>query len=771
MDNQTLLDPLGGRELDVLRLLAENKSNREIGDELFISAETVKWYNKQIYSKLDVGDRRTAVQKAHSLGLLDRAAQVETSAPYDLDLPVHLTSFIGRDEEIEDIKDLLETNRLVTLVGPGGTGKTRLAIQVVLETVSQYEDGVAFVDLAPVTDPDLMLNAIANSLGIVEHAGKDMLEAVRIRLADKHMLIIIDNAEHLLDSVSLLSELLAFSPIVYILATSREPLRLYGEQQYAIPPLQVPDLETTQSASELVGYEAVTLFTQRAQAIDPAFQLTEENAEIIARICARLDGLPLAIELAAARIRLFPPEKMLSKLEDSLRLLTGGPRDVHPRQQTLRDAIAWSYNLLDEGEKILFARLGVFSGGRTMDAIEAVCAPGITIDVYDGIYSLLSKSLLYQEESADGEPRFLMLETLHEYASECLVQSGEEEAIRQRHLAFYIQLAEEMELGYRYHNQIRLFKRTAAEMGNIRAAFEWAYSHGDYEATARLISPLHDYFFYWGHHVEGFRMTQQLLPYFEEFAFGLQARFLLAAAMVSWNIPDGLLKDLFTLALEAARRSGDSNQVGWAQMIGSGKLALSGRGVTVEQAEELVLESRDMFLESGNKAGVAQAYNMLGELARMRGDYVEARRVYEECLTVLSETGESLRESMIEQNLGFVSYHEGDYEQSLAQARSGLKSAQSIGSRFFGVCALAGAAGPLSKLGFPERAARLMGATDAQLVNMGLGNQPGDQFEIDMYIAEIKSVLGEEAYQREYEIGLRMSLNEAVAYTLEEVET
>jgi len=765
LDNQTLLDPLSERELDVLRLLAENKSNREIGDDLFISAETVKWYNKQIYSKLDVSSRQEAVQKAHDLGLLERTSQADAAAA-DLQLPAQLTSFIGRDDEINEIKHLLGSNRLVTLTGPGGTGKTRLALQVVSESASLFSHGVLHVGLAQINDPTLVPSTISQALNLMDRDDKSVKEQLMQYLSNKNMLILLDNFEHLLEAAPLVGELLEAAPVLRIMTTSREVLHLYGEQEYAVPPLSMPVISDTATFQDLISNESVTLFTQRARAIDPGFQLTEEDALTIARICVRLDGLPLAIELAAARIRLFKPEQLLERLKDRLGLLTGGARNVPARQQTLRDTIDWSYNLLNEGEKKLFARLGAFVGGRSIDAVEAICRPGLPIDTFDGLESLLGKSLIC---ILNQDPRFGMLDTIHEYARECLAKSGEEAEIRQRHLEFYVSLMEETAPGYRYQNQVILFKRTYTEMSNIRTAFGWAFDNGNYEAAARLLTALRDYYYYWGHQVEGIRLFLQTLPHAALIPETYRAPFLLAAGVVFWNHDIDKSEEVLLQALELGRQIVDRISVAWSLLWLAGAY-----GVRDVDKYELALgyaeEARSIFEEHGNRPGVAQALNIEGEICRTHGNYQRARKVYNDCLAIVEETGEVLRSSMMYANLGFVDHHAGDYEKAFQNFRHGLELAHQSGAKYMSVTGMAMIAGPLSQLGQAERAAHLLGASRALLEGIGIDHQYSDRHELYKYTDAVKAALDEETYTRAFEAGRHMSLDEAIAYALADEE-
>jgi len=365
-------------------------------------------------------------------------------------LPMQPTLLVGREREVEDVRGrlLAPEVRLLTLTGPGGTGKSRLALQSAADLIEEFEDGVFFVALATLTDHTLVTSSVAQVLGVRESGDQPLLEGIKDYLQDKRLLLVLDNFEQVLEAAPQAGEILSAAPRLKVLATSRIPLGIYGEREYAVPPLAIPDPKRLPTLEVLSQYEAVRLFIERAEATKAGFEITSENAPAVAEICARLDGLPLAIELAAARIKLLPPSSILARLTNRLKLLTGGARDLPERQRTLRGAIEWSHTLLDEGEKTLFARMAIFSGGRTLEAIEAVCdAQGdLPMDAFDGVSSLVDKSLLRQEEGPEGEPRFMMLETIHEYAREKLRESGEAEEIGHAHARHFLGLAEEAEL-------------------------------------------------------------------------------------------------------------------------------------------------------------------------------------------------------------------------------------------------------------------------------------------------------------------------------------
>src|SRR5919106_6134891 len=394
-------------------------------------------------------------------------------------LPVQLTTFVGRRRELDSVKAAVRDARLLTLTGPGGTGKTRLALKAAGELLPELEDGVFFVPLAAITEPPLVMPAVAHALGLPEATPGNPTDAVIDHLRDKELLLVTDNFEQVLDAAPEIGQLLTATERIRVLTTSREPLGLSGEREFPVPPLGLPDPSHLPSLAGLSQFEAVGLFVERANAVPPEFQETNENAPAVAEICARLDGLPLAIELAAARVKILSPEAMLTRLERSLTFLSGGSRHLPQRQRTLRDAIAWSYDLLEERERRFFARLAVFVGGLSLEAVDAVCDPGgeLDLDALEGVASLTNKSLLRQMATGPEEPRFFMLETIREFAGERLDEQPDAEEIGRRHAGFFLDRAERAEPELTGADQARWLDALEADHDNLRAAIAWAAEH------------------------------------------------------------------------------------------------------------------------------------------------------------------------------------------------------------------------------------------------------------------------------------------------------
>src|SRR5580704_10973748 len=429
------------------------------------------------------------------LAIRDRLSDLQVKRPTAglSNLPVPVTAFVGREKEMEAVKvQLLRKDvRLVTVTGPGGIGKSRLAVEVARDLAEHFRAGVYFVPLAAVTDPSLITFAIAQALGLRETGGRSPLESLKEYLQNSlsvRMLILIDNFEHMLEAAPLLADLLALAPSLKILVTSRAALHVYNEHEFPVPPLALPDARGSLPLEVLSQYSAISLFVQRAVAVKPDFELTEENASAVAEICSRLDGLPLAIELAAARAKILSPSAMQSRLASRLQLLTGGSRDLPARQQTLRQAIDWSYDLLNESEQKLFRRLSVFMGGCTLEAVESVCdaKEDLGLEVLDGMASMVDKSLVRQIEQADGEPRFVMLGTIREYGLEKMAASGEQPLTRRAHAAYCLVLAEDGAAHDTGGKEFGWLERFDLELDNFRAALEWLTETGNAEWGLRL---------------------------------------------------------------------------------------------------------------------------------------------------------------------------------------------------------------------------------------------------------------------------------------------
>ena len=560
-------------------------------------------------------------------------------------LPVQPTPLVGRKQEVATVCEFLrrEDMRLVTLTGPGGIGKTRLGLQVAAELTDGFADGVFFVDLAPLSDPTLVVSTLAQTLSIREGRSQPLLERLKEELRRKELLLLFDNFEQVLSAAIQIADLLTACPKLKLVVTSREVLHVRSEREFAVPPLALPDTKHLHDLAALSQSEAMALFLQRAQAVKPDFQLTNANARVIAEICARLDGLPLAIELAAARMKLLSPQALLSRLSQRLQILTSGARDVPARQQTLRNTIEWSYHLLDAPEQQLFRRLSVFVGGCTLETAEAIYeAPGDeTGKVFDGVASLIDKSLTQQRAQRE-EPRLVMLETIREYGLECLESAGETEATRQAHAAYYLALAEEAAPQLRGPQQAAWLERLEQEHDNLRAALGWFLERdaagSSREMALRLGGALWEFWSVHGLFSEGRTELSRALAGSEGAAAPVRAKALSAAANLAYlQSDDDGAKALSQESLVLYREIGDTQGIATSLTL----LAWLDRrkSSNFAAARSLIEESLALNREVGNKDAIAWSLIFLADNVSMQGEYSRGHALLEESLAMFRELG------------------------------------------------------------------------------------------------------------------------------------
>ena len=764
-----VVEPLTGRETQILGLISRGLSNREIASELVVTPGTVKWYNKQIYRKLGVNSRTKAVAQANKTGLFDQSFEITSipSVAYDHNLPAPLTSFIGREQEVREIKNLLHNNRLLTLTGTGGSGKSRLALQVAADVIDQFLGGVFIIDLATIQDSQLVLSTIAGTLGIREVPGEPLIDTLKHNLIDKRMLLLLDNFEQIIDAAHFVSELLAASPHLKVLVTSREALTIYGEQVYHVPPMSIPDPEHLASTQRLLQYESIQLFYQRATAVKPDFTITDKNASAIAEICVRLDGLPLAIELAAARSNLYSPEMIQKRLDNRLAILSSGSRDVPIRLQTLRGTLDWSYDLLDREEQTLLARLSVFQGGRTVDSTEAVCAPGLPVDVLDGLESLLNKNLLYQEQGLLGEPRFYMLETIHEYAHEKLVESSEIDEIKLRHSQYFASLVAEAEQGLYGPRQGYWLDKLRVEYDNLRTAMDHSLSGADVSLGFQIIGALRYFWYSDGLIAEGFKWIERALDYKGEIQVEIRAKVYITAADLSFVQGDQEKERLYgRKALELAQESGDELTRAWALLSFSKNFT----AYPDQVSDGIILceKSLALFRELNYLPGITIALNILGELSRIAGNYEGAEDYYQQCLELSRQAGDKRRIAVTLANLASIAVHHGEYRQAELLERESLEIEVELGTKYYIGLSFTCLSGIVAMQGRPEQAAILLGASESVLQTMGAKLQPADQIEVDHYLVAIQEQLDESSFENALAEGRGMSFEQAVSFALDD---
>lgn len=640
-------------------------------------------------------------------------------------VPVVLTPLIGREQNMSDVCAMLERPavRLLTLPGTGGIGKTRLSIQVAHAMREHFIDGVCFVPLAEVQDAGLVMHTIAQELGIPEIGAQPVIEQIKSLLQEKRFLLLLDNFEHLMAAALEVDELLVACPALKIVVTSRAALHLRAEYEYPVPPLSLPDL--TPEAEELLYSQsaAVALFVQRARTILPTFQITSANARAIAEICLRLDGLPLAIELAAARIKLLPPRALLARLSQRLKLLTGGIRDAPVRQQTLRSTLKWSYDLLNAEEQRLFRRLSVFVGEWTLDAVEVICQPEqeyLNSSLLDTIGSLLDKSLLLPLSQQGEEPRLIMLETVREYAQECLRESGEEEASERAYALYYLQLVQESELYLKGEQQLDWLTRLEKDMTNIFAALEAAfkydlhvkfvqginafarflftrglYAQAEFQLkrAQQLARSLHDTIglidtlYHLGEAAEKQGSYLQAVTYLQEGLplarqAGESARLSYMLRSLGWVISRRgeymQAKDYLQEAFALAKQVGDHELITHACLVLSGLMDELGDYVLTES---YLQEGLAVARQSGNRKHTSALLTSLGRLAIVRGEYSQAEVYSQEALEMANQIGYREASLVLLTNLGYIAGEQGTYSEAVQYSQEALVLARQIGNR------------------------------------------------------------------------------------------
>jgi predicted ATPase len=708
-------------------------------------------------------------------------------------LPLAPTALVGREREMVELGKLLRrpNTRLLTLTGPGGIGKTRLALEIAAELFGEtilpeaefesgtkalgrskgsqgFADGVWFVDLAPLSDPDLVISAISQALGRQEPTGQDSQEQLQAYLRDKQMLLVLDNFEQIVSAATRIAQLLSAAPELKVLVTSRTVLHLRGEKEYVVPPLARPNPQHLPSLEALSQYGAIALFVQRAQDIRLDFQLTQANARAVAEICERLDGLPLAIELAAARSRQFSPQALLGRLADRLKLLVGGPRDLPARQQTLRDTIDWSYNLLAPDERTLFRRLAVFAGGCTAEAAEAICnvASDLSINLLEGLASLVDSSLLRQEERSSSEPRFLMLGTIREYAFEQLAEHGELAGVQQHYAAYYLALAEAADLGLQSPQHNDWIVRLDDEYDNLRTTLEHSLLPGDSASSALQFAKALWRFWYMRGYVNEGRawMVDGLMARVADDPTLLRATLLHGASLLAMS-PSQYKRDSVQAEIRALRRT-LADAPGVAEALGVLGILAVEQG-NVERGRLLMEESLASARELGYTPVVARLLNNLAVIMRSQGEAEPAIALLEESLRICRDLHNQSGIGRVLANLGIVARALGDYDRAFKLLIEGLCISNDTGDTLNVLWNLHHLAIIAALQGQPARATQLFGAIDEPYKSVGLPRPSDEDASYSRILADIRSNLGEQAFAAAWAAGQALSLEQAIAASQE----
>jgi predicted ATPase/DNA-binding CsgD family transcriptional regulator len=683
-------------------------------------------------------------------------------------LPLELSSFVGRQDEVAEVERLLENNRLLTLTGPGGCGKTRLALAAAGDAAGRFGDGVWLAELAPVADPALVGQVVASALGARGRPGRPMAETLSEHLGASKVLLVLDNCEHLVEACAEISEsLLRSCPGLRILATSREALGVVGEVARPVPPLSLPDLRRLPDVGGLVLYGAARLFVERAAAVSPTFALTERNAPSVARVCYRLDGIPLAIELAAARTKVLTVEEISERLDDCFELLVAGGRTAMPRHKTLHATMDWSHDLLSGPERALFRRLSVFADGFSLDAAESVCADGNLErgEVLEWLSHLVDKSLVIARE-AEGEARYRLLETVRQYGQQKLCGSTDEAGVRRRHAAHFVGLAERVEPKLSGPEQVDRLDELERENGNLRVVMSWALAEEEAGIVARLGWALRRFWLLHGHQAEGRRWMEALLE--RDVPPDSRARAAVVAALMSHAQGDyqacgGYAPEALALSWQVD----DEPCAAYAlTLLG---LAQMRRG-NVEEATARFEESLPLLRRSGEVQTVPLVLVWLGNVSLVDGNRENATRMFEEALALARQRGDRLGTNIALYSLAQIALSEADYGRAASMLEEGLTSSRQMGDQanlsyfFEGLAVVAAARGEA------RRSARMLGAAQGSMEEAGApvyNYYMPDRALYERILAAARARLDEAAWTAEWAEGRAMTAERAVEHALE----
>jgi len=791
------------------------------GGQILISETTLQIAEEHLYPEISVLD-----MGQHHLKGLSKAEQIYQISTSDLqhefpplrsqtqptnNLPTQLTSFIGRERELAEAKSRLKGARLLTLIGPGGTGKTRLSIQFGSQLIPNFKDGVWLVEFAHIADPSLIMQTIASVFEIGEVPGMPPKILLHDFVREKHLLLILDNCEHLVEaSAKVVDELLHVAPNIKIIASSREALGINGETVYRVPSLSLPEQDEVRKEAAM-GFESVQLFVERASAVNRKFQLTDENASFVAQVCSRLDGIPLAIELAASRITVFSPEQITKRLDDRFKLLTGGSRTALPRQQTLRALIDWSYDLLSEDERALLRRLSVFAGGWTFDAAETICN---YVDVFEHLPQLVNKSLVTVNDEGD-EPRYFLLETIRQYARDKLVENGEGEGTRNRHLTYYLELTEiaETELRKREH-ELEWVNRLQTEYDNIRTAIEWGMSNDPFAATrmiysltqflivttfaseghrwgmaalkkldllaknnesttheyithkARLMASMSTMSFSMGDTRKSGEEAQEAIPLLrstgDKWFIAVAMTFLAAASLQTGNIDVAITtsNDMQILAEEL-----DDPYI-WGLVFGANSTIEAFVNKDFEKSNTLRAKTEEIMKVNGSRWSYGITMHSSGGFYIMQKQFDKAREKLNIAMQIMEEIGSRRNVIMIKSDLAHILRQEGSYSEAISSYHETILEWQRMGHRSAVAHQLECLAFIAKSLEQVEKATKLLGASDAlrQKIEIDMTTQERQEYEKE--VADLKANMDEKEFTSLWVEGQSMTMDQAIELAL-----